>query len=78
MSVVASEDAAASNTMYNYMETLCSRDRLLLRQYSMLDLLRGKDYARSLIAPNQRLMFGHMTEHFFLTISPVTVIVWID
>ena len=30
----------------------------------MEEMLQGNDYARSLISPNQRLMFGHMTEHF--------------
>lgn len=64
MSVVVSEDPVASSAMYQFLESLCTRERLLLRQCRMLELLEGNDYARSLIAPNQRLMFGHMTEHF--------------
>jgi len=64
MSVVVSEDAEVSDTMYSFLETLCTRERLLLRQCTMADLLNGNDYARSLIASDQRMMFGHMTEHF--------------
>lgn len=64
MSVVVSEDPATSNAMYQFLESLCTRERLLVRQCNMLDLIQGNDYARSLIAPNQRLMFGHLTEHF--------------
>lgn len=64
MSVVISEDMDVSNTMYNFLDTLCTRERLLMRQSSMADLLNGNDYARSLIASDQRMMFGHMTEHF--------------
>ena len=35
-----------------------------MRQCVMDDLLSGNDYARSLIASDQRMLFGHMTEHF--------------
>lgn len=64
MSVIVSEDAEVSDTMYNYLETLCTRERLLLRQCDMTELLSGNDYARSLISSDQRMLFGHMTEHF--------------
>lgn len=64
MSVVVSEDQTAIGAMYQFLESLCARERLLVRQCSMQELLQGNDYARGLIAPNQRLLFGHMTEHF--------------
>ena len=64
MSVVVSEDSVASDTMYQFLEGLCTRERMLVRQSSMSDLIRNNDYVRSLIAPNQKLIFGHMTEHF--------------
>lgn len=64
MAVTVSEDAATSGTLYRSIRSLCSRERLLVREVTMEEMLRGNDYARSLIAPNQRLMFGHMTEHF--------------
>lgn len=65
MSVVVSEDEENANTIYSAIQALCSRERLLVRKVSMEEMLQGKDYARSLIAPNQRLLFGHLTEHFF-------------
>ena len=64
MSVVVSEDPEVCDTMYNYLETLCTRERLLLRQSNIEELLIGNDYARSLISSDQRMLFGHMTEHF--------------
>lgn len=64
MAVTVSEDPANAGTMYRSIRSLCSRERLLVRQVSMEEMLLGNDYARSLISPNQRLMFGHMTEHF--------------
>lgn len=64
MAVTVSEDAATSGTLYRSIRGLCSRERLLVREVTMEEMLLGNDYARSLIATNQRLMFGHMTEHF--------------
>lgn len=64
MAVTVSEDPDNSGTMYRAIRSLCNRERLLVRQARMEELLMGNDYARSLISPNQRLMFGHMTEHF--------------
>lgn len=64
MAVTVSEDAENSGALYRAIRSLCSRERLLVRQISMEEMLLGNDYARSLISPNQRLMFGHMTEHF--------------
>lgn len=64
LAVTVSEDPATSGTLYRSIRALCSRERLLVRQVSMEEMLMGNDYARSLISPNQRLMFGHMTEHF--------------
>ena len=64
MSVVVSEDPEVSHSMYQFLESNCTRERLLMRQCVMDDLLSGNDYARSLIASDQRMLFGHMTEHF--------------
>lgn len=64
MSVVVSEDAENANTIYNSIRAICSRERMLVRKITMDEMLRGNDYARSLIAHNQRLLFGHLTEHF--------------
>lgn len=64
MSVVVSEDPDNSNTIYYAIQALCRRERLLVRKISMEEMLTGNIYARSLIATNQRLLFGHLTEHF--------------
>lgn len=64
MSVVVSEDAENANTIYGSIRALCSRERMLVRKITMTEMLRGNDYARSLISPNQRLLFGHLNEHF--------------
>lgn len=64
MAVTVSEDPTTSGTLYRSIRSLCNRERLLVREVSMEQMLTGNDYARSLISPNQRLMFGHMTEHF--------------
>ena len=64
MSVVVSEDAENTNVIYSAIQALCRRERLLVRKTSMVELLTDNTYARSLIAANQRLLFGHLTEHF--------------
>ena len=64
LSVVVSEEENTANIHYHTIMSLCNRERLLLRQMKMEEMLRGSEYARSLIAPNQRMLFGHMTEHF--------------
>lgn len=64
MSVVVTEDSESSNILYNSIRVRCTRERMLLRKSSMVDLLLCNDYARSLIATNQRMLFGHMTEQF--------------
>lgn len=64
MSVVVTEDSESSNILYNSIRALCTRERMLLRKSSMAELLTGNDYARSLIATNQRMLFGHLTEQF--------------
>lgn len=64
MSVVVSEDEDNANIIYHAIQALCSRERLLVRPLNMVEMLVGNDYARSLIATNQRLLFGHITEHF--------------
>lgn len=64
ISVVVSEDPEESGVLYRSIRSLCTRERLLVRNITMQEMLEGNDYARSLISPNQRLLFGHMTEHF--------------
>lgn len=64
MSVVVTEESGANDTMYQFLEGLCTRERLLVRQSTMSELIRSNDYVRSLIAPSQRIMLGHMTQHF--------------
>lgn len=64
MAVTVSEDPTTSGTLYRAIRSMCNRERLLVREVTMEQMLLGNDYARSLISPNQRLMFGHLTEHF--------------
>lgn len=64
LSVVVSEDPDNTNIIYSTIQGLCRRERLLVRKTSMDELLTDNTYARSLIAANQRLLFGHLTEHF--------------
>ena len=64
MAVVVSEDADNANIIYHSIQNQCRRERLLVRKTTMNELLLDNSYARSLIAANQRLLFGHLTEHF--------------
>lgn len=64
LSVIVSEDSEDSGMLYRSIRSMCTRERLLVRPVTMLEMLQQNDYARSLISPNQRLLFGHMTEHF--------------
>lgn len=64
MSVVITEDSESSNILYNTIQARCTRERLLLRKSTMAEMLASNDYARSLIATNQRMLFGHLTEQF--------------
>ena len=64
LSVVVSEDEENANLLYRSVESQCTRERLLVRPMNMSEMLTGNDYARSLISTGQRLMIGHITEHF--------------
>ena len=64
LSVVVSEDEEHANILYNSIQSQCNRERLLVRPLNMNEMLTVNDYARSLISTNQRMLFGHMTEHF--------------
>lgn len=64
LSVTVSEDPVHCDTLYHYMQSLCTRDHLLIRRFSMAEMLQDTSYARSLLSPNQRLIIGHFTEHF--------------
>ena len=64
LSVVVSEEEENANILYNSVASQCTRERLLVRPMKMNEMLTGNDYARSLISTGQRLMIGHITEHF--------------
>lgn len=64
MSVTTSEDPANCDVLYRYIHSLCSRERLLFRSTSMIEMLQKNDYVRTILSPNHRLLVGHMTEHF--------------
>ena len=64
LSVVTSEEKDNADVFYTYVDTLCSRENLLFRKTSILTMLRGPEYVRSLLSPNLRWVMGHLTEHF--------------
>lgn len=64
MSVTVSEDQDNSNAMYDYVRSLCTRERQLLLQLPMQLVLSAHFYAQSVLSPNQKLRLGHMTERF--------------
>lgn len=64
MSVTVSEDQDNSNAMYDYIRSLCTRERQLLVQLPMQLVLSSHFYARAVLSPNQKLLLGHMTERF--------------
>ena len=67
MSVTVSEDQDNSNAMYDYIRSLCTRERQLLLQIPMQLLLVNNSYAQSVLSTNQKLRIGHMTERFLPT-----------
>lgn len=64
LSVTVSEDPVNCGTLYRHIQSQCSRERLLVRRTSMQEMLHSNDYVRTLLSPNQRLLLGHLTEHF--------------
>lgn len=64
MSVITSEDSKNSNIMYNNIKEMCNSDYLLFRRSTMLDMLVNREYIFSLLSPNLRWLYGHLTEHF--------------
>ncbi|MBR3973464.1 MAG: helix-turn-helix transcriptional regulator [Oscillospiraceae bacterium] len=64
MSVTVSEDQENSNAMYEYIRSLCTRERQLFVQVPMPQLLSSNSYTQSVLSTNQKLRIGHMTERF--------------
>lgn len=64
ISVTASEEPDNCNILYHNIEGLCNREPMLFRKTTMQDMLSEHDYARTILSPRLRWLFGHMTEHF--------------
>ena len=63
LSVTASEEQENCDILYRYIHSMCSRERLLFLPGTMTEMLLKQDYTRSVLASNQQLIVGHMTEH---------------
>lgn len=64
ISVTVSEEPENSDTLYRYIQSLCTRERQLIVPATMREMLLGNHYTRSILSPHQRLRIGHMTERF--------------
>ena len=64
ISVTVSEEPENSDTLYRYIQSLCTRERQLIVPSTMREMLLGNHYTRSILSPHQRLRIGHMTERF--------------
>ena len=64
ISVTVSEEQENSDTLYRYIQSLCTRERQLLIPTTMREMLMGNHYARSILSPNQQMRVGHITERF--------------
>lgn len=64
ISVTVSEEPENSDTLYRYIQSLCTRERQLIVPTTMREMLLGNQYTRAILSPNQRLRIGHMTERF--------------
>lgn len=63
MSVTVSEEPTNCDALYRYIHSLCSREHLLIRQTTMVEMLQKNDYVRTILSHNHRFLIGHMTEH---------------
>lgn len=53
-----------SGPLYNTIQSLCTRERLLFQPEPLQDLVQdGGTYVQTLLAPGQRWMLGRLTEH---------------
>lgn len=64
VSVTVSEDPENSDTLYRYIQSMCTRERQLLVPAAMKDMLMADVYTRFPLSTNQALRIGHMTERF--------------
>lgn len=64
ISVTVSEEPENSDTLYRYIQSLCTRERLLVVPTTMKEMLIGNHYTRAILSSHQRLRIGHMTERF--------------
>lgn len=64
MSVILTEDVAASNTLFQQIKGFCSYENLIFHRKSMMNMLKKGEYIHSMLSLNQRWIIGHMTEHF--------------
>ncbi|MCD8160960.1 MAG: hypothetical protein LUE61_07250 [Clostridiales bacterium] len=64
ISVVVSEDAKNCGTIYESLDRLLTHEALLFQKASIQDMLEEHIYMYLLLAPHQRWLMGHPTEHF--------------
>ena len=64
LAVMMSEEEENCNIAYKNVKTLCTHEKLLFRKVTMENMISGREYLHSLLAPNQRWSIGHLTEHF--------------
>lgn len=64
LAVTVSENGEDSNVLYRAVEGMCSREKLLLRETTMEDMLAKFDYVHAVLSTNLRWVLGHLTEHF--------------
>lgn len=64
ISVTSCEDTDISNNLNKQIQNLCTRDNLLIRKTSILEMLNSHEYEQFIFSPNQRWLFSHPTEHF--------------
>lgn len=64
ISVTVSEEAENSDTLYRYIQSLCTRERQLIVPTTMREILLGNHYALSILSPHQKMRIGHLNERF--------------
>lgn len=64
ISVTVSEEPENSDTLYRYIQSLCTRERQLVVPTTMREQLLGNNYARSVLSAHQQSRVGHLTERF--------------
>lgn len=64
LAVTTSDDSTISNVLYHRVLSLCTRERILFHNTTMISMLNKHVYSQYMLSGRLQWLIGHMTEYF--------------